>query len=77
MLPEPLPIGGSLEKAFGCRVRRLPPEARLLLAVAAAEPQALRACCGARPGSSVSTRTRRLIWAAWPTSARRWRSGIR
>ncbi len=38
VLPEPLPIGGSLEKAFGCRVRRLPPEARLLLAVAAAEP---------------------------------------
>ena len=37
VLPEPLPIGGSLEKAFGCRVRRLPPEARLLLAVAAAE----------------------------------------
>ena len=36
VLPEPLPIGGSLEKAFGCRVRRLPPEARLLLAVAAA-----------------------------------------
>ena len=37
-LPEPLPVGGSLEEAFGRRVSRLPPEARLLLAVAAAEP---------------------------------------
>ena len=35
---EPLPAGGSLEQAFGRRVSRLPPEARLLLAVAAAEP---------------------------------------
>ena len=35
-LPEPLPIGGSLEKAFSRRVSRLLPEARLLLAVAAA-----------------------------------------
>jgi len=40
VLPEPLPVGGSLEKAFGRRVNRLPPEARLLLAVAAAEPAA-------------------------------------
>jgi DNA-binding CsgD family transcriptional regulator len=40
VLPEPLPIGGSLEEAFGRRVSRLPPEARLLLAVAAAEPSA-------------------------------------
>ena len=38
VLPEPLPAGGSLEEAFGRRVSRLPPEARLLLAVAAAEP---------------------------------------
>ena len=38
VLPEPLPVGGSLEDAFGRRVRRLPPETRLLLAVAAAEP---------------------------------------
>ena len=42
-LPEPLPIGGSLEKAFGRRVSRLPPETRLLLAVAAAEPAASQA----------------------------------
>lgn len=40
VLPEPLPIGGSLEEAFGRRVDRVPPEARLLLAVAAAEPTA-------------------------------------
>ena len=37
LLPEPLHIG-SLEQAFGRRVNRLPPETRLLLAVAAAEP---------------------------------------
>ncbi len=39
-LPEPLPAGGSLEKVFNRRVSRLPPETRLLLAVAAAEPAA-------------------------------------
>ena len=38
MLPEPLPIGGSLEQAFRRRVSRLVPAARLLLAVVAAEP---------------------------------------
>jgi hypothetical protein len=43
VLPEPLPAGGSLEQAFGRRVSRLPPEARLLLAVAAAEPTASEA----------------------------------
>ena len=43
VLPEPLPIGGSLEQVFGRRVSRLPPEARLLLAVAAAEPAASQA----------------------------------
>ena len=42
-LPEPLPAAGSLEQAFGRRVRRLPAEARLLLAVAAAEPTASEA----------------------------------
>ena len=42
-LPEPLPAGGSLEQAFGRRVGRLPPETRLLLAVAAAEPTASQA----------------------------------
>src|SRR5271165_3410083 len=38
LLPDPLHIGGSLEQAFGRRVSRLPPDTRLLLAVAAAEP---------------------------------------
>ena len=42
-LPEPLPAGGSLEKVFSRRVSRLPPETRLLLAVAAAEPAASQA----------------------------------
>jgi len=38
-----------------------------------------RRWCGARPPSwaSIRTRPRRLIWAAWPRSARRWSSGIR
>jgi len=40
VLPEPLPIGGSLEEAFSSRVTRLEPEVRLLLALAAAEPAA-------------------------------------
>jgi len=43
VLPEPLPVGGSLEQVFGRRVGRLPPETRLLLAVAAAEPAGSRA----------------------------------
>ena len=43
LLPEPLHIGGSLEQAFGRRVSLLPPDARLLLAVAAAEPAASQA----------------------------------
>ena len=43
LLPEPLPVGGSLEEAFGRRVSRLPAEAQLLLAVAAAEPTASQA----------------------------------
>ena len=42
-LPEPLPAGGSLEHVFGRRVARLPREARMLLAVAAAEPAASQA----------------------------------
>ena len=78
-LPEPLPIGGSLEKAFSRRVSRLLPEARLLLAVAAAERAASRSSCGARPRSwaSIRTRPRRPTWTTWPRSARRWSSGIR
>ncbi len=43
MLPDPPPVGGSLEGVFGRRVGRLPPETRLLLAVAAAEPAASQA----------------------------------
>ena len=43
VLPEPLPIGGSLERAFSRRVSQLPAEAQLLLAVAAAEPTASQA----------------------------------
>ena len=44
VLPEPLPAGRSLEKAFSRRVEPgLPAEARLLLAVAAAEPTASEA----------------------------------
>ena len=79
VLPEPLPASGSLDKAFGCRVGRLAPEARLLMAVARPSRPAPGRCCGARPGSwgSIRTRPRRLIWAAWPRSARRWCSGIR
>ena len=38
VLPEPLPVASSLEEVFGRRMRQLPAEARLLLAVAAAEP---------------------------------------
>ena len=58
VLPEPLPVAGSLEEAFGRRVRQLPAEARLLLAVAAAEPAGCRRCCGVRPGSWASIRRR-------------------
>ncbi len=39
-LPDPLPAGGSLQQMFSCRLRRVSPDARLLLAVAAAEPTA-------------------------------------
>jgi DNA-binding CsgD family transcriptional regulator len=39
-LPEPLPVGDSLQEVFSGRLSQLPPEARLLLAVAAAEPTA-------------------------------------
>jgi DNA-binding CsgD family transcriptional regulator len=37
-LPELLPAGASLQTVFSSRVNRLPPDTRLLLAVAAAEP---------------------------------------
>ena len=54
-LPEPMPVGGSLERVFSRRVSRLPPEARLLLAVAAAEPTASQA---------LSTASQALLWRA-------------
>ena len=66
LLPEPLPVGGSLEEAFGRRVSRLPAEARLLLAVAAAEPTALAGpgvargrAAGDRSGRGRFSRSRR------------------
>ncbi|MGD0556741.1 MAG: LuxR C-terminal-related transcriptional regulator [Streptosporangiaceae bacterium] len=37
-LPEPLPVGESLQTVFRARLNRLPADAQLLLAVAAAEP---------------------------------------
>jgi DNA-binding CsgD family transcriptional regulator len=43
VLPEPLHVGGSLERAFSRLVSQLPPDTRLLLAVAAAEPTAAQA----------------------------------
>ncbi len=43
VLPDPLPVGGLLERVFGRRVSRLPSGTRLLLAVAAAEPTASQA----------------------------------
>jgi DNA-binding CsgD family transcriptional regulator len=39
-LPEPLPAGDTMQRVFSPRLSRLPPEARLLVAVAAAEPTA-------------------------------------
>src|ERR1700686_1305838 len=42
-LPEPLPAGETLQKVFSPRLSRLPPEARLLVAIAAAEPPAPQA----------------------------------
>ena len=39
-LPDPLPAAGSLQQMFSRRLRRLSPGARLLLALAAAEPTA-------------------------------------
>ena len=42
-LPEPLPTGQSLQLLFSRQVNRLPPESRLLLALAATEPSAPQA----------------------------------
>ena len=42
-LPEPLPVGRSLQALFSRQVHRLPPESRLLLALAATEPGAPQA----------------------------------
>src|ERR1700722_3123173 len=56
-LPEPLPAGDTMQKMFSPRLSRLPPQARLLVAIAAAEPTAPQARLwrgagggGARPG---------------------------
>ncbi len=42
-LPEPLPVGHSLELIFSRLVNRLPPDSRLLIALAATEPSASQA----------------------------------
>jgi len=42
-LPEPLPAGDTMQKMFSPRLSRLPPQARLLVAIAAAEPTAPQA----------------------------------
>ena len=78
-LPEPLPAGGSLEQVFGRRVS--PAAARDTAAAGGGRGLAgrlRRRWCGGRPPSWASIRTRpwRLIWAAWPRSARRCSSGI-
>ena len=39
-LPEPIPVGHSLELIFSRQVNRLPPDSRLLIALAATEPSA-------------------------------------
>jgi DNA-binding CsgD family transcriptional regulator/tetratricopeptide (TPR) repeat protein len=39
-LPDPIPVGHSLELIFSRQVNRLPPESRLLIALAATEPSA-------------------------------------
>ena len=62
-------VGGSLEQAFGRRVSLLPPETRLLLAVAAAEPAAAQALVwrAARQLGIDPDAAGPLIWAAWPS----------
>jgi DNA-binding CsgD family transcriptional regulator len=42
-LPEPLPVGHSLQLVFSRQVNRLPPESRLLLSLAATEPSVSQA----------------------------------
>jgi len=42
-LPEPLPVGHSLQLVFSRQVHKLPPQSRLLLALAASEPSASQA----------------------------------
>jgi predicted ATPase len=37
-LPEPIPVGHSLELIFSRQVKRLPPDSRVLMALAATEP---------------------------------------
>ena len=57
-LPEPLPAGDTMQKVFSPRLSRLPPGARLLVAIAAAEPTAPPWCMrGSRCWNSDSATT--------------------
>jgi len=80
VLPEPLPIGGSLEEAFSSRVTRLEPEVRLLLALAAAESAASHDvvwCAAQQLGLDPDAAASADLGGPWPRSARRCSSGIR
>ena len=60
LLPEPLPVGGSLEEAFGRRVGRLRPRHGCCWRWPRLSRPPRRPWCGARPGSSASIRTQPL-----------------
>ena len=50
-LPAALPLSTGIEQSFRRRLEQLPPDARRLLLLAAAEPLGDAACCGGRPSS--------------------------